>query len=108
MSVAKDRRRRQGNGLDLSCIYDRRFPVVGRMSKGDVTYDLVKSPFSMNSEMMNIRPSGDGARESPRYNTTFGWRASLMDHLVSHSSSTVIIDTDFISLHSLSKYLETS
>lgn len=32
----------------------------------------------MNSEMMNMRPSGSGARESPRYKTTLGCRASLV------------------------------
>lgn len=48
MSVAKERRRRQGNGFDLSWMYMRRLP------------------FSMNSDTMNMRESGAGALESPR------------------------------------------
>ena len=39
--------------------------------------DILYSPFSIYSDMMNIRPSGCGARERPRYKTTFGCRASL-------------------------------
>jgi hypothetical protein len=34
-------------------------------------------PFSMNSEMIKMRQSGSGARESPRYKTTLGCRDSL-------------------------------
>lgn len=71
ISVAKDMRRRHGKGFVLSIMYVRRFP------------------FSMYSDMMKTRPSGGGARESPRYRTTLGWRDS------------------FMSLHSLSKYLAT-
>lgn len=68
MSVANESLSRHGKGLFLSWIYERRFPVILRVSVsmcrqiGDDRF----LPFSMNSDTINIRPSGSGARDRPR------------------------------------------
>ena len=76
MSIAKERRRRQGKGLYLSWMYILRLPS----RNGEEVVTMIGEeypPFSMNSDIMKIRPSGAGARERPRYKTTFGCLASL-------------------------------